>query len=111
MGDKAGCRVVGLNRKPQHGGDRRRHQAWIAQHAEIDEQQGAAERLDQMMRTRDRKRRLADAAEPTTVTNRAALSRVDSLRTSSSRPTIPTRRAGRFACEKPAVAAAAAGPW
>ena len=62
IGDQAGRCIVGLNRQPQHGGHGRGHQVGIAQHAEIDEEHGAGEGLDQVMSDRHRNRGLADAA-------------------------------------------------
>ena len=62
IGDQAWRGVVGLNRQPQHGGERRGDQGGIAQHAKIDEQHGAGEGLDQMMSDRDRDRGFANAA-------------------------------------------------
>jgi hypothetical protein len=63
IGDQAGSCIVGTNRQPQHGGDGRRGQIGIAEHSKIDEQHGAREGLDEIVRDRDGKRRLADAAD------------------------------------------------
>ena len=46
----------------------------IAQHAKIDEEHDAGEGLDQMMSDRHRNRGFADAARPTMVTKREAVS-------------------------------------
>jgi hypothetical protein len=62
MGQQARRRVARLNRQPQHGGGRCGDEGRIAEHGEVDEEDGAGESLHQVMPDCDRRRGLADAA-------------------------------------------------
>ena len=62
VSDQSGGRIVGLDGQPQHGGHGRGHQVAVVQHAQVDEEHGPRESLDQVMADRHRDRRLADPA-------------------------------------------------
>nr|WP_238578702.1 hypothetical protein [Inquilinus limosus] len=62
MGDQAGHRILRPDRQAQHRCHGDRHQAGIGHQPEIDEQGGAGEGIQQLMRHRRRHRGLADPA-------------------------------------------------
>ena len=62
MRDQARRCIVGADRQPQHGCDRRDRQIGCDERAEVEEEHGATEGLDQIVRDGDRDGGLADAA-------------------------------------------------